>query len=83
VSAFRPVAEIAVADDILTPEENSHLTSLLTSIGLTWDDVRQQDPDLVEQAFVSSINGGQLPEVSSPHTFRRGARLCTTSAPRA
>jgi hypothetical protein len=67
LGAFRPVVETAVADDILTPEESSHLSSVLTAMGLSWDDVRQVDPDLVEHAFVSSINGGQLPEVSAPH----------------
>jgi hypothetical protein len=75
LNAFDPVAQLAVGDDILTPEESSHLASVLTAIGLTWDDVRQQDPALAEHAFVSAINGGQLPEVSSPHILPKKGEI--------
>jgi hypothetical protein len=71
LSALRPVVATAVADDLLTPEESSHLDGLLAALGMSWDDVRSSDPDLYEHAFVSSINGGQLPEVSSPHILQK------------
>jgi hypothetical protein len=75
LAAFRPIATAAVADDILTPEEGDHLSSALTAIGLSWEDVRNADPDLYEQAFVSSINGGQLPEVGSPHILPKQGEI--------
>jgi hypothetical protein len=71
LNAIRPVLTTAVADDLLTPEESSHLEGLLSAFGMSWDDIRRSDPDLYEHAFVSSINGGQLPEVSSPHIIQK------------
>jgi hypothetical protein len=81
IGAFRPVASAAVADDILTPAESSNLASILTTVGLTWEDVREVDPELVERAFVSSINGGQLPEVSSPHILPKKGEIVHYESP--
>jgi hypothetical protein len=62
LDAVKPAVATAVADDLITPEERSHLNGLLSTSGMYWDDVRRSDPELYEHAFVSSINGGQLPE---------------------
>jgi hypothetical protein len=71
LDAVRPAVATAVADDLITPEERSHLDDLLSTLGVSWDDVRRSDPELYEHAFVSSINGGQLPQVASPHILQK------------
>jgi hypothetical protein len=67
LDAIRSVVLAAVADDLLTPDERSNLTAVTSALGLTWQDVADSDPALYERVFVSSINGGDLPEVASPH----------------
>ncbi len=75
LQAFQAVSTAAVADDLLTPEESAHLAGLLSVLGLTWDYVRQADPGLWQHAFVASINGGQLPEVASPHILQKKGEI--------
>jgi hypothetical protein len=75
LQAFRTVLTAAVADDLLTPAESAHLAGLLSVLGLTWDYVRQADPGLWQHAFVASINGGQLPEVASPHILQKKGEI--------
>jgi hypothetical protein len=67
LEAFSRLVAAAVADDILTREENQHVNAVLGLLGNTWDQMGAAYPSLVEQAYVSSINGGILPEVTSPH----------------
>lgn len=71
LQTFRGLASTAVTDDLLTPKESAHLGQVMSVLGLSWEQVRQQDPALWEHAFVSEINGGQLPEVSSPHVLQK------------
>ncbi len=82
MAAFRPVAQAAVADDIMTPEESAHLKGAMAALGITWADVGQVDPGLLDRAAVSEINGGQIPEVSSPHILPKKARSCITNVRR-
>jgi hypothetical protein len=74
-AAFRPVAETAVADDIMTPDESAHLKGLMKTIGITWEDIREVDPGLLDKAAVSEINGGQFPEVRSPHILPKKGEI--------
>ncbi len=65
------MATAAVADDILTPEEDSHLANLMAALNLSWDQVRTVDPLLPDRALVSAVNGGNLPEVPSPRLMAK------------
>jgi hypothetical protein len=67
VQVIREVATAAVADDLLSPEENSHLGGLMSSLGVTWDQIRLVDSHLPDHVLISSVNGGILPQVASPH----------------
>jgi hypothetical protein len=65
------VARAAVSDDLITPEESSHLGQLRAALGVTWEDVRSVDPELVSDLSIAQINGGILPEVASPHLLAK------------
>jgi hypothetical protein len=69
--AFEQKALPMVADDLLTPEEGADLSSTMTLLGLDWDAIAQADRHLYDRLLVSSINGGQLPEVASPHILQK------------
>jgi len=71
VQAFEQKALPMVADDLLTPEEGADLSSVMTALGLDWDAIARADRQLYDRLFVSSINGGQLPEVASPHILQK------------
>ena len=71
LQAFEQKALPMVADDLLTPEEGADLSSVMTVLGLDWDAIAQADRQLYDRLFVSSINGGQLPEVASPHILQK------------
>jgi hypothetical protein len=47
----------------------------MTLLGLTWEIVRNSDPVLVQKVFVSSINGGVLPEVGEPHVLPKKGEI--------
>ena len=74
-AAVRPLVSTAVADDLLTPGESAHLATMLAALGMSWQDVQRSDPELYEHAFVSAINGGQLPEVRSPHILQKKGEI--------
>jgi hypothetical protein len=83
MTAFRRAATDAVSDDLLTPEENARLQVLMSGLSVTWEQLHAVDPALSERVFVSAINGGQLPEVASPHIIAKKGEIvhyeCTAS----
>ena len=81
VGAFQPLAQTAVADDIMTPEESAHLKQVMATVGITWADVGAVDPTLLDKAAVSEINGGQLPEVASPHILAKKGEIVHYESP--
>ncbi len=81
VQAFRQVAAAAVADDILTPEEDAHLGLLMSTLGVTWDQVRAVDPQLPDHALIASVNGGRLPEVTLPHILPKKGEVVHLECP--
>jgi hypothetical protein len=81
VEAMSKLVSAAVADDTLTIEENKHLEAVLVALDLTWDAFGSANPALLEQAFVSSINGGMLPEVASPHILAKKGEVVHYECP--
>jgi hypothetical protein len=75
VEALSKLVTTAVADDIMTIEENEHLNAVMTALGTTWDRFGAVYPALLEQAAVASINGGTLPEVASPHILAKKGEI--------
>jgi len=83
LQAFEQKALPMVADDLLTPEEGADLSSVMTVLGLDWNVIARADRQLYDRLFVSSINGGQLPEVSSPHILQKKGESCISNVRRA
>jgi hypothetical protein len=83
VAALQRAATDAVSDDLLTPEENARLQSLMSGLSVRWEQLRAVNPTLSDRVFVSAINGGQLPEVPSPHIIATKGEIvhyeCTAS----
>src|SRR5262245_32474071 len=75
LEAFSRLVAAAVADDILTPDEHEHLDAVLAVRGNTWPEVQRKYPSLAEQAFVSSINGGALPIVTTPRILAKRGEI--------
>jgi hypothetical protein len=75
LDAFEKWAGSAVSDDILTPDENARLGVLLPVLGVSWDAVAAEDPQLRDRVFIASVNGGFLPEVASPHLMAKKGEI--------
>jgi hypothetical protein len=71
LDAFEAWAGTAIADDLITPEENSRLAILLPALGTSWDVVATANPGLRDRVFIASVNGGLLPEVASPQLMSK------------
>jgi hypothetical protein len=52
-----------------------NLKGLMKTIGITWEDIREVDRGLLDKAAVSEINGGQFPEVRSPHILPKKGEI--------
>jgi hypothetical protein len=71
LNAWYRYASLAVSDDIITPEEDRHLASLISILGLTWERITKNHPDIRDRLLIASINGGSLPEVRSPQLMAK------------
>jgi hypothetical protein len=71
MNAWYRYASLAVSDDIITTEEDKHLASLFSILGLTWEQINANHPDIRDRLLIASINGGSLPEVRSPQLIAK------------
>jgi len=60
---FRRVAEEALADDILSLEEEQNLLALGNSLGIDGERLRGEFRDLFHRLMVARVNDGRLPEL--------------------
>jgi hypothetical protein len=66
LDAWLKYVSLAVSDDIVTPEEYSHINSLVEALGLTEDDIAAVDLAILDHLMIASVNGGVLPEIDEP-----------------
>jgi hypothetical protein len=81
IGAFKKAAAAATADDILTPEEDAQLGRIQSALGLPSQRLMQADPDLYDRIAISTINGGVLPEVASPHILPKKGEIVHAECP--
>src|SRR5439155_11355908 len=62
LGAWLKYVSLAVSDDIVTPEEDSHIGALVPALGLTPEDIQAANPEILDHLLIASINGGVLPE---------------------
>src|SRR5581483_1102208 len=65
--AFEAYVRQAVGDDVLTPEEETHVQDLVRVLGIDLGAFLAANPDLGRHVMIAEANGGFLPEVPSPH----------------
>jgi hypothetical protein len=70
-AAFTTYVQRAVGDDILTPEEESHVKELVRVLGVDLGALMRQSPDLGRHVMVAQANGGSLPEISSSRLMQK------------
>ena len=54
-------------DDRITADAEARLNQLITVLGLTWNDARQQIPQAWEAMFVGRANDGRMPILDPSH----------------
>jgi len=59
-------AEGALADKVLSEEEELRLGELVPLLGLSWQSVVSTYPNLADRLIIASANAGRLPTVSNP-----------------
>jgi hypothetical protein len=53
----------AIADEVVTPEEEEGIDTLLNGLGLAWGDVTAHHPEFGAQFLIGMANAGRLPTV--------------------
>ncbi len=76
VSAVKYVFEQALADDILTPQEEATIVRLASMARTTVPDVLRSEPGLASHAIAARVNSGRLPVVRSPSSRLRRGEVC-------
>jgi len=74
-AAFATYVQQAVGDDILTPEEESHVHELVRILGIDLGALFGQNPDLGRHVMVAQANGGFLPEISSSRLMQEKGEI--------
>jgi hypothetical protein len=63
----------AIADDVLTSQEEDRLFALATAMGLDMQGLRDHNFELFEEVVVAGINSGRLPSMpAAPMLLKRG-----------
>jgi hypothetical protein len=63
IDALYPAVEEALADDVLTADEDARLTQTIEAAGFTWSDLRTRRPDVGDHLLIALANDGRLPTV--------------------
>jgi endogenous inhibitor of DNA gyrase (YacG/DUF329 family) len=70
-AAFTTYVQQAAGDDILTPEEESHVQELVRVLGIDLGALFRENPDLGRHVMVAEANGGVLREISSSRLMQK------------
>ena len=65
LEAFSQYATLALADDLVTEEEDQHISAIVAALGLTWPQIERAYPALPVKLLVSEANAGLLPTMES------------------
>jgi hypothetical protein len=61
VHAFQQYANLALADDVITQEEDNHLQAMVPALGLSWQAINNASPGLLDHIVIAEANGDLLP----------------------
>lgn len=75
IDALLPGIDAALADDVLTTDEEAELTGAIHTAGFTWDDIRTRRPDLTDALIIGSANGNRLGTVTGSSLLVGGGEV--------
>lgn len=70
-ATFASYLQRAVGDDLLTPEEESHVNQLVQVLGIDLQAFYGVHSDLARHALIAEANGGLLPQVASSRLIQK------------
>jgi hypothetical protein len=70
-ATFASYLERAVGDDLLTPEEETHVNQLVQVLGIDLQAFWVARADLARHALIAEANGGLLPEMASSRLIQK------------
>jgi hypothetical protein len=76
--AFRDWVRLAIADDVITPEEHQQMLTVMSALSITADSLMAGDPPLSHAVLIAEVNSGYLPEVASPHLMAKAGEIVHT-----
>jgi len=61
VHAFQQYSNLALADDVITQDEDNHLQAMVPALGLSWQAINNASPGLFDHVVIAEANGDLLP----------------------
>jgi len=74
-------AQTALADNVLTEEEDHRLGELVPVLGLSWENILTTYPDLGDRLTIANVNAGRLPTVSDSHLMLKAGEVAHFESP--
>jgi hypothetical protein len=82
-TALRSYAETALADDLLTADEEHAFSDVAKALGYDQDAIDTQHRDLIQRMVVAKVNDGRLPEIDDPDLITKGSEVVHAEVPAA
>jgi hypothetical protein len=79
--ALRSYVETALADDLLTEDEEHSFSDVAQALGYDEDKIATQHPDLLQRMVVAKVNDGRLPEIDDPYLMTKRGEIVHAEAP--
>jgi hypothetical protein len=79
--ALRSYAETALADDLLTEDEEHSFSDVAQALGYDEDKIATQHPDLLQRMVVAKVNDGRLSEIDDPYLMTKRGEIVHAEAP--
>jgi hypothetical protein len=80
-AALRSYADSALADDLLTADEEHAFSDVAQALGYDEDKIATQHPDLLQRMVVAKVNDGRLPEIDEPHLMTKRGEVVHAEIP--
>jgi hypothetical protein len=80
-TALRSYAETALADDLLTADEEHAFSDVAKALGYDQDAIETQHRDLLKRMVVAKVNDGRLDEIDDPHLMTKRSEVVHAEVP--
>jgi len=83
VHALQQYANLALADDVVTQEEDNHLQSMVPALGLSWQAINNASPGLLDRVVIAEANGDLLPVLDDARVILKKGEVAHWQCPAA